>query len=303
VWHKLRQILEMIRFSHTLFALPFALLAAVMAWTAPAPDGSRIEFSWLDLLGILVCMVFARSAAMAFNRIADRHLDAGNPRTSRRHIPAGILSVTAVAIFTAACSAGFVLGTLLFLPNVLPLILSVPVLLFLLAYSYTKRFTSLAHFWLGAALMMAPISVWIALRGQILWSQPADLLPAAVLGSAVLLWVAGFDMIYACQDVEFDVQSRLRSIPASLGVVGALRLAALAHAGMLAALIALPWLAVQLGLGWIYGCGIAAAAVLLVFEHRLVRPDDLSRVNAAFFHANWILSLGLLVVGTLDLLT
>ncbi len=303
MWHKLRQILEMIRFSHTLFALPFALLAAVMAWTAPAPDGSRIEFSWLDLLGILVCMVFARSAAMAFNRIADRHLDAGNPRTSRRHIPAGILSVTAVAIFTAACSAGFVLGTLLFLPNVLPLILSVPVLLFLLAYSYTKRFTSLAHFWLGAALMMAPISVWIALRGQILWSQPADLLPAAVLGLAVLLWVAGFDMIYACQDVEFDVQSRLRSIPASLGVVGALRLAALAHAGMLAALIALPWLAVQLGLGWIYGCGIAAAAVLLVFEHRLVRPDDLSRVNAAFFHANWILSLGLLVVGTLDLLT
>jgi 4-hydroxybenzoate polyprenyltransferase len=303
MFRRLQHLLEMIRFSHTLFALPFALLAAVMAWTAPAPDGSRIAFAWQHLAGILVCMVFARSAAMAFNRIADRRLDAENPRTARRHLPAGILSLATAVSFTAACSVGFVLGTLLFLPNVLPLVLAFPVLLFLFAYSLTKRFTSLAHFWLGAALMLAPVSVWIALRGEWVWQQPADLLPASLLGLAVLLWVAGFDIIYACQDAEFDARARLRSIPVRLGVAGALRLAAWCHAGMVVVLAVLPWLADGLGLGWIYGCGIAAAAVLLVCEHRLVRPDDLSRVNAAFFHANWMLSLGLLVIGSIDLLT
>jgi 4-hydroxybenzoate polyprenyltransferase len=298
----LQHLLELIRFSHTLFALPFALLAAVMAWTAPTPDGDRTEFSWLHLVGILVCMVFARSAAMAFNRIADRHLDAQNPRTAGRHLPAGTLSVPLVAAFTAACSAGFILGTLLFLPNRLPLLLSVPVLLFLFAYSLTKRFTSLAHFWLGAALMLAPVSVWIALRGQWVWQQPTDLLPAGLLGLAVMLWVSGFDIIYACQDVGFDVQARLRSVPVRLGVVGALRLAACCHAGMLVALVALPIFSTGLGLGWIYGGGLAAAAILLICEHRLVRPDDLSRVNAAFFHANWMLSVGLLIIGSVDLL-
>ncbi|MCL4204686.1 MAG: putative 4-hydroxybenzoate polyprenyltransferase [Pirellulaceae bacterium] len=303
MFRRLQHLLEMIRFSHTLFALPFALLAAVMAWTAPTTDGSRIAFSWLHLAAILVCMVSARSAAMAFNRIADRHLDAENPRTARRHLPAGLLSLATAVGFTSICSMGFVLGTLMFLPNVLPLLLSLPVLVFLFAYSFTKRFTSLAHFWLGAALMLAPVSVWIALRGDLVWQQPADLLPAILLGLAVLTWVAGFDIIYACQDVEFDAQAQLRSIPVRLGVAGALRLAAWCHAGMLIVLAVLPWLASGLGLGWIYGVGIAAATVLLVCEHRLVRPDDLSRVNAAFFHANWMLSLGLLVLGSVDLLT
>ena len=147
---RIRQLLEMIRFSHTLFALPFALLAAAMAWAANARSEPPEPFRWLDLLGILVCMATARSAAMAFNRLADRRLDAMNPRTRQRHLPSGAVSVAAAAAFTAVCSLGFVAGTLLFLPhNRLPLYASGPVLLFLFAYSYAKRFTSLAHFWLG----------------------------------------------------------------------------------------------------------------------------------------------------------
>jgi 4-hydroxybenzoate polyprenyltransferase len=300
---RLRQLLEMIRFSHTLFALPFALLAAVMAWVVPDPRGQRVPFSWRHLLGILVCMVCARSAAMAFNRLADRRIDAGNPRTRHRHLPAGILSVGAVLGFTLAAAAGFVAGTGMFWPNWLPLALSLPVLLFLLGYSYTKRYTALAHFWLGASLMLAPVSAWIALRGLILLDYPSDLVPAVVLGASVLLWVAGFDIIYACQDVDFDRQAGLYSVPAACGVPTALRLAAGCHAVMVLVLAALPWLAPQLELGVIFGCGIAAVAGLLVVEHCLVRPDDLSRVNLAFFHVNWILSLGLLVVMAIDLLT
>src|SRR5436190_15810911 len=200
-----RHILEMIRFSHTLFALPFALLAGIMAWTTPiTTTHSAAPFRWQDLAGILLCMVAARSAAMAFNRLADRTIDAENPRTKMRHLPAGILSVGSVLVFTLISSLLFIAGTLLFLPNRLPLILSLPVLLFLLAYSYTKRFTVLAHFWLGAALMLAPVSVWIALRCEVLAYDPADILPAVLLGLAVLTWVAGFDIVYACQDVDFD---------------------------------------------------------------------------------------------------
>ena len=182
-------------------------------------------------------MVCARSAAMAFNRIADRRLDAANPRTRSRHLPAGLLTVRSVAVFTILCSAGFVAGTLLFWPNPLPVCLSVPVLAFLLGYSYAKRFTMLAHFWLGAALMLAPISAWIALRGELVLAEPADLVPPALLGLAVLLWVAGFDIIYACQDVDFDVRAKLHSVPARLGVASALRLAAGCHVGMIAALV------------------------------------------------------------------
>jgi 4-hydroxybenzoate polyprenyltransferase len=318
-----RHLLEMIRFSHTLFALPFALLAAVMAWTTPAmhtqfvmsqaPSGERKcemvtalgdapPFRWEHLVGILICMVGARSAAMAFNRLADRTIDAANPRTQSRHIPAGTLSAASVALFTLGSSALFVAGTLLFLPNWLPLALAVPVLLFLLGYSYTKRFTSLAHFWLGAALMLAPICAWIAIRGQVLLAHPADLIPAILLGGAVLAWVAGFDIIYACQDADFDRQAKLRSVPATLGIPGALRLAAVCHLATLVLLAALPWLCPQVSFGWIYGLGIAAVTVLLVYEHSLVRADDLTRVNAAFFNVNVIISIGLLVVGAVDLL-
>jgi 4-hydroxybenzoate polyprenyltransferase len=298
----LRHVLEMIRFSHTLFALPFALLAALMAWTAPSPAGQRIEFRWLHLAGILVCMVCARSAAMAFNRIADRRLDAANPRTRTRHLPAGLLSVRSVAAFTIACSGGFVAGTLLFWPNPLPFRLSVPVLAFLLGYSYAKRFTVLAHFWLGAALMLAPVCAWMALRGELVLAEPADLVPPVLLGLAVLLWVAGFDIIYACQDVDFDVGAKLHSIPARLGVPAALRLAAICHAGMIGALAALPLLAPQLPFGPVYWCGIAGVAILLFYEHSIVRPDDLSRVNVAFFHVNWIVSVALLAIGAIEML-
>lgn len=298
----LRHVLEMIRFSHTLFALPFALLAALMAWTARTPGGSRSEFRWLHLAGILLCMVCARSAAMAFNRIADRRLDAANPRTRNRHLPAGLLRVRSVAGLTLACSIGFVAATLLFWPNPLPLWLSVPVLAFLLGYSYAKRFTMLAHFWLGAALMLAPVCTWIAVRGELVLAEPADLVPSVLLGLAVLLWVAGFDILYACQDVDFDRAAGLHSIPARLGVPAALRLAASCHAGMIGALAALPPLAPQLPLGPVYWCGIGGVAILLVYEHSIVRPNDLSRVNVAFFHVNWIISLALLLIGAIEML-
>jgi 4-hydroxybenzoate polyprenyltransferase len=316
-----RHILEMIRFSHTLFALPFALLAAMMAWTTPISTYQSepvqisdeklqvtmsvtfLVFQWRQLLGILVCMVAARSAAMAFNRLADQKIDAENPRTSGRHLPAGLLSVSSVAAFTVSSCLLFIAGTLCFLPNRWPIVLSVPVLLFLLGYSYAKRFTALAHFWLGAALMLAPICVWIALRGVYLADNPADLAPAVILGLAVFTWVGGFDIIYACQDVDFDRRAKLKSIPARLGVLGALRLAAVCHLATLLLLAALPLVCPQVPLGWIFGCGVGLVALLLVYEHLLVRPDDLTRLNAAFFNINAIISLGLLIVGTIDLLT
>jgi 4-hydroxybenzoate polyprenyltransferase len=297
---RLRHLLEMIRFGHTLFALPFALLAAVMAWAAPAAVGIDTHFRWSHLVGILLCMVFARSAAMAFNRLADRKLDAHNPRTSSRHLPAGILSVGSVVGFTIVSATGFLLSTLIFLPNRLPVLLALPVLLFLFGYSYAKRFTSLAHFWLGTALMLAPVSAWIAIRGEVLMAAPSDLLAPLVLGTAVLLWVAGFDIIYACQDTECDIRAQLHSVPAALGVSGALKLAAACHVGMIVVLALLPL--TSPALGWLYGLSIASVAVLLMYEHWLVRPDDLTRVNIAFFQVNAVVSIGLFLVGAVDLL-
>lgn len=288
----IRYLLELIRFSHTLFALPFALLAALMAWRLHT-------FRWQDLIGILLCMVTARSFAMSFNRLADRRLDAVNPRTAGRHLPAGILSVAQVAMFAAACAIGFVAATLLFWPNRLPLFLSVPVLVFLAGYSYAKRFTALAHFWLGAALALSPVAAWIAIRGEAVLANPADLLSPLVLGGAVLAWVAGFDIIYACQDYEVDRQCKLHSVPVRLGIAGALRLAAVCHLLTIVLLACVP--VVYPLFGWVYGVGVAAVATLLVYEHLLVRPNDLSRVNVAFFQVNVIVSLGLLIVGSLDL--
>jgi 4-hydroxybenzoate polyprenyltransferase len=289
----LRHLLEMIRFSHTLFALPFALLAAAMAWALNLHAMPPIGFRWLDLLGILVCMVTARSAAMAFNRLADRRIDALNPRTRERHLPAGVLSVGGVWIFTIACSLGFVAATLLFLPNWIPLAASVPVLAFLFGYSYAKRFTSLAHLWLGAALALAPSAVWVVLRREMA-------LPPLVLSAAVALWVAGFDIIYACQDYAFDVEMRLHSLPARIGIPAALRLAAGCHFAMLGLLVLLHWVFPPFGA--IYLTGVGAIGLLLVYEHWLVRPDDLSRVNRAFFHVNAVVSVGLLVLGVVELL-
>jgi 4-hydroxybenzoate polyprenyltransferase len=281
---RVRRFLELIRFSHTIFALPFALLSAVLAWRT-------VVFRWRDLVGILLCMVFARSASMAFNRIADRQIDAQNPRTAARHLPAGLLSLRVVVIFTAACAAGFVASTLLFLPNRLPLLLSVPVLAFLCGYSYAKRWTALAHYWLGAALMLAPIAAWIALAGDIAW-------PPVLLGLAVFFWVGGFDIIYACQDVDFDRSHRLSSVPARFGVPCALRIAALSHFLTVVCLVGLWWSA---QLGPLFLTSVIAVGLLLAYEHWLVRPDDLTRINVAFFNVNAVISLGLFVVGLLDI--
>jgi 4-hydroxybenzoate polyprenyltransferase len=287
-----KTILEMIKFSHTLFALPFALLAAGMATRSELANGHSVRP--LDWLGTLLCMVFARSSAMAFNRITDRELDAGNPRTAIRHIPRGLLSVTAVVVFTIVCAAAFVASTSIFWlssGNRLPLYLSVPVLVFIYLYSFTKRFTALAHFWLGASLMLAPLSTWIAIRGEVAW-------PPVVLGGAVLFWVAGFDIIYACQDVDFDKRIGLYSVPAKIGVPWSLRIAMICHVLMVGLLALLP---VVFELGWIYWLGVAAVGALLTYEHSLVRPDDLARVNLAFFDVNSIISVGLLAVTVLDM--
>ena len=284
----LTDLLGMIKFSHTLFALPFAIFGGLLA--AHGPNG------WIgrprDWIGILLCMAAARSAAMAFNRLVDRDYDARNPRTAVRHLPSGKLSVASVFLFTTLTSSAFILCTLLFLPNRWPLILSVPVLLWICGYSYAKRFTSLVHVWLGTALMLAPIAAWIALRGNLQW-------PPVLLGVAVLFWVTGFDVIYACQDVDFDRIEGLKSIPGRFGVKNALRIAAFCHLLMTAALLGL---GLVYPLGWTYFFGVGAIAVLLIYEHSLVRPNDLSRVNLAFFQMNILISVGLLAFGTVDLL-
>lgn len=306
--NRLRQLLEMIRFSHTLFALPFAMLAAVMAWASPADAMEGFRTRWpLQLCGIVICMIGARSAAMAFNRLVDREIDALNPRTEKRHMPAGQLSVRSVLAFTLVSTAVFFLGTLLFLPNLLPLLLSPIVLAILMAYSYTKRFTWMAHFWLGLSLMLAPVSTWIAIRGEIVMAAPADLFPSVVLGLAVLFWVAGFDIIYACQDYEFDKGQQLKSVPTKFGIERSLKIAAVCHVMMLVLLAMLPFTHLiggpDIGLGWIYWMGVVSVGGLLAYEHSLVRPDDLTRVNKAFFQVNAVVSLGMFVIVSIDLLT
>ena len=305
MFETIRKMLEMIRFSHTVFALPFALLAAAMAWAAPVPEGFSVGFRIWDLLGILICMVGARSAAMAFNRLADRFIDAENPRTANRHLPAGQLSVGSVVAFTLISTVIFIGGTCMFLPNYLPLAVSIPVLGILFGYSYTKRFTSLAHFWLGLALMLSPICAWLAVRGLVVAANPIDVLPAAMLGLAILFWVAGFDIIYACQDFEYDRQKQLNSIPVRLGVPGALRLASFCHAFTVLGLIAIPFAenlgGPALGLGWVYWLTVGLVAGLLVYEHAIVSAKDLTKVNIAFFNVNAVISIGLFIAGTIDL--
>ncbi|MCA9041193.1 MAG: putative 4-hydroxybenzoate polyprenyltransferase [Planctomycetaceae bacterium] len=282
---KFRHLMGLIRFSHTIFALPFALLAAILAWYETG------RFRILDLVGILLCMVFARSAAMAFNRLVDRKQDALNPRTANRHIPAGLLSVSTVWTFTILCSLGFIASTMLFLPNTWPLILSVPLLLFLLGYSFTKRFTFLCHYWLAAGLMLSPIAAWIAITGNLSWTP-------VMLGLSVFFWVGGFDILYACQDAAFDKESALSSIPAYFGIPTALKIAALSHFCMLITLLAFWHFA---NLGPLFLGGIVVIALLLLYEHWLVKPSDLTRVNIAFFNINALISVGLLVLGIVDL--
>jgi 4-hydroxybenzoate polyprenyltransferase len=270
MFKSLRTTLEMIKFEHSVFALPFALTGAVLA--------ARGLPSLRQLLWIVVAMVGARSAAMAFNRLADVRWDAANPRTSNRALPAGALSKGFVIGFTIVSAA--VLGVAAFMLNPLCFALSPVALAVVCLYSYTKRFTSWAHLVLGFSLGIAPAAAWIAVRGTL---DPAILL----LTVAVMLWTAGFDVIYACQDVEFDRRAGLHSIPRYFGVSRALSISTAMHALMMIPLLAL---ALLMNLGWIALAGLGMVAGLLIYEHSLVKPSDLSRVNPAFFNVNAYIS-------------
>jgi len=275
LFNRLRLALEMIKFEHSVFALPFALTGALLAIRDGALSGSYL---WSKIGWIVAAMVGARSAAMAFNRLIDADIDARNPRTRFRHIPAGLLSTTFGWGFVAVTSGLFVfaayqLNTLCF--RLAPVALGI-----IFTYSFTKRFTSLSHLVLGFALGIAPAAAWIAVRGsldaRILW-----------LTAAVTFWTAGFDIIYSCQDVEFDADAGLFSLPRRLGVAGALLVSRCLHIGMLACLLELLY---TLQLGALSLAGIGVVAGLLVYEHSLVKPDDLSRVDAAFFTMNGYVS-------------
>jgi len=298
---RIRRYGELIRFSHTIFALPFALLASWWAWIIPSPiDGSSVPFRAVDLVGILLCMVFARSFAMAVNRLLDERFDGANPRTAKRHLPAGLLGRGEVMIFIAVCAAGFIASTLLFLPNRLPVWLSGPVLFFLAGYSLGKRFTWLVHLWLGVALMLAPICAWIALRGSIVSAQWTDLLPPICLGICVCLWVSGFDILYACQDFAFDRRSGLHSVPARFGIRGALIIAKSLHFLMFVLAISLSFWFPQLSLGWIYRLSLVGIGGLLVWEHSAVSENSLDRMQLAFFQLNAVISVIFMVAGGVD---
>jgi len=265
----------MIKIEHTLFALPFAFLGAVLA-----ANGLP---SLKQVLWIVVAMVGARSTAMAFNRIVDRRFDAKNPRTAMRALPAGLLSVGFVWAFTIISATLFVLAAAML--NRLTLILAPVALASVLLYSFTKRWTKLSHIVLGWCLCIAPTGAWIAVRGEI--GSPVPLL----LSLVVLLWTAGFDVLYACQDFEFDRAEGLYSIPARLGIARSLWIARGLHG---AAFLALVWLYLVSGLGTLAMVGVLATAALLVYQHRLIKSDDLGRLNAAFFTTNAFVSVILL---------
>lgn len=274
-WTRLRLTLDMIKFEHSVFALPFALTGALLAWRDAGFDipGLGRRFLW-----IIVAMISARSAAMAFNRILDADIDARNRRTANRHLPARLLTARFAWGFTIVASLVFLwaarqLGLLCFA-------LAPPVLAVLFFYSFSKRFTLFSHLILGFCLGMAPAAAWIAIRGtldaRILW-----------LTAAVMFWTAGFDVIYACQDFEFDSLEGLYSIPRRFGLAGALLIARMLHLAMIACLVALVLVFHLSALSWI---GVAAVVTLLIYEHRLVSPHDFSRVNAAFFTVNGYVS-------------
>lgn len=279
-----RTVLEMIKIEHTLFALPFALMGMLLAaggWPA-----------WRTVAWIVVAMVGARSAAMGFNRLADRWIDARNPRTAQRALPAGQVTPLFVAIFVVAS-----LGLLLLAAwrlNPLCLKLYPVAVVILLGYSYCKRFTSLSHLVLGLALAGAPLGAWIAVRGAV------EATPFA-LAAVVVLWVAGFDILYALQDLEFDRGSDLYSIPARIGVAPSLAVSAVFHVAMLGILALLPRI-YPAGLGWVYWLGLGGCAAMIAYQHAVVRPGDLSRLNAAFFTANGVLSVWLFAATAIDVL-
>ena len=275
IWKKIRTVLEMIKFEHSVFALPFALVGAMLATRAA---GARWPGGW-QIFWIVVAMVGARSAAMTMNRIADVDYDRRNPRTKMRALPAGQLTLGFAAVFTAVAAAVLVLAA--WKLNPLALKLSPIALAMLFLYSYTKRFTMWSHLVLGFCLGMSPAAAWIAIRGSL---DPRML----ILCAAVTLWVGGFDVLYACQDVEFDNQAGLFSIPKRFGIARSLGIARAMHLTMVALLV---WLASSFGLGWPAWAGIVVVAVLLGYEHSLVKPHDLSKINAAFFTINGYISL------------
>jgi 4-hydroxybenzoate polyprenyltransferase len=280
---RIRTVLEMIKFEHSVFALPFALVAALLAERAgraawPPPRTIAWQLAW-----IIVAMVGARSAAMTMNRIADVRYDAANPRTQSRALPRGELSLRFAWTFTLISAAVLVIAA--WQLNRLALELSPVALAILFLYSYTKRFTTWSHIVLGFCLGISPAAAWIAVRG----SLDARML---ILCAAVTLWVGGFDVLYACQDVEFDKQVGLYSIPKRFGVAGALGIARVMHVIMV---LLLAWLAWSFALAWPAWAGIAVVAALLAYEHSLVKPNDLTKINAAFFTINGYISLLFLI--------
>ena len=277
-------MLEMIKVEHTLFALPFAFLGMMLAAGSVPP--------WRTVLWIVVAMVGARSAAMGFNRLVDRKIDAANPRTAGRALPAGQVTPVAVAAFVAVSAALLVLAA--WQLNPLALALSPLALLILFLYSYTKRFTWAAHLILGLSLAGAPLGAWIAVRGDVRATP-------LILAGAVLTWVGGFDVLYALQDLDFDRRTGLYSIPARFGEKGALWISAALHTGTLALLALLPRVYPP-GLGTWYWVGWTGCLLLLLYQHWVVRPGDLSRLNAAFFNANGALSVWLFAATALDIL-
>jgi 4-hydroxybenzoate polyprenyltransferase len=277
-----RITLEMIKWEHSIFALPFALTGAVLA--AGGWPSARVLF-W-----IVVCMISARSAAMAFNRLVDAKLDADNPRTAMRALPAGLLSSGFVAGFVLVSVAVFFVGSAML--NRLTLLLSPVALAVVLLYSYMKRLTRWSHLVLGLALGIAPSAAWIAVRGSLDWR-------IAVLSAAVLLWVAGFDVLYACQDYEHDCKVGLNSVPQAFGVAGAFWVARGMHCGMIVLLF---WLTGLFALGPIAYAGITVVAALLLYEHSIVSPNDLRRMNAAFFTLNGVISIAFFCFFAADIL-
>jgi 4-hydroxybenzoate polyprenyltransferase len=285
LFDKTRSLLEMIKFSHTVFAFPFALMGVVLAAQASGAPPTLAQVFWICL-----AMVGARSGAMGLNRIIDAGIDGENPRTASRHIPAGKISRFEAWIFVVVSFALLLLAA--WMLNPLCFYLSPLVLFFLALYSYCKRFTALAHLVLGICLAAAPIGAWIALRGDLRW-------PIVVLGLAVLLWVAGFDVFYALQDLDFDRDKGLHSIPSRLGVRRSLLLVKIFHVAMVLLLLLLP---LGTDLGWIYLGGVALVAGLLAYEHSLVKPGDLSRLDAAFFNMNGYISVTIFVFTLVDAL-
>lgn len=274
--------LEMIKFEHTLFTLPFAFIGALFA-SGGLP--SAWQAGW-----IVVAMVGARSAAMTFNRLADRHYDKANPRTRERAIPQGTLSVRFATVFTVIMAVLFVFAA--WRLNPLCFYLSFPTLAVLFFYSYTKRFTSWSHLVLGFATGCGPLAAWLAIRGEFGW------VPVLLCG-AVMFWVAGFDVIYSLQDAEFDRKAKLFSLPSRVGTASALRISEIFHAATVGLLFTT---ALLMRLGWIAYSGIAVVAVILFWEHRIVKPNDLSRVNVAFFNLNGYISILLLLTFATDIL-